>query len=490
MRPRRGPARRRPGRVLLALGCAWLSALGAAYGQAPCPANHPPVPYTVVPGVAPSTDEPAPPPGLPISLESVLRLAEEQNAQVRLARARVREASALCNGSRWLPDVYLGPAYYRHEGGIQNPDGTFVHSSTGALFAGMELDGKVDVQELTYRCLSAERRAWQQKGEASRVTSDKLLEAATTYVDLLAARTAEALFQAEEAELQALLAEVQRQAAVSPGEQIEVPQIQAELLEQRQALRKAREQATGAGTQLSYLLDLDPHHELLPVDPGLVPLDLVDVAVPAEDLVSRALANGPGVRELEKLLALSHEGLGHSGGVFPWLPTLEVRMAEGGFGAGPGDDMRWDNRWDLALQARWNLTGLAQARSAREAAQAQAQAAALACEDLRGKLTAGVRQAREAAGSAAEQMALAEQQIDAARHFYEVGDQRLRSHVTSGHTELLLARRAVLLARLNYANAVRAYDRAQLQLLILLGPGPAPACQAGNPDLRGQRPLP
>jgi outer membrane protein TolC len=425
-------------------------------------------------GIAPILDQPVSPPGVPISLDTVLRLAEEQNAQVRLARARLREACAARNGNPWLPDVYLGTAYYRHEGGIQNEDGTLTHSSTGALFAGLELTSKVDVQEMTYRCLCAERRAWLQKGEASRVTSDKLLEASTAYIDLLAARTAEALFRAEEAELEALLADVQRQAALCPGEQIEVPQIQADLQEQRQALRKTREQAAGAAAQLSYLLDLDPHHELLPVDPSLVPLDLIDVGLPVDDLVGRALANGPGVRELEKLLALSHEALGQAGGVLPWLPMLEVRMAQGAFGAGPGDDMRWDNRWDLGLQARWNLAGLAQVRGAREAAQAQTEGAHLAYDDLRGKLTAGVRQAREAALSAGEQMSLAERQIDAARRFYGAGDQRLRSHVTNGHGELLLARRALLLARLNYANAVRAYDRAQLQLLILLGPGPGP----------------
>src|SRR5262249_31976799 len=174
-------------------------------------------------------------------------------------------------------------------------------------------------------------------------------------------------------DLQKLLADVGRQAAVCPGQQIEVPQIQADLQEQRQGLRKAREQAANAAAQLSYLLDLDPHHELLPVDHGLMPLDLVDLGKPVEALLALALVNGPGVRELEKLLALSHEGLAQSGGVIPWLPTLEVRMAEGGFGAGPGDDMRWDNRWDLGVQARWNLTGLAQGRGAREAAQAQAQ---------------------------------------------------------------------------------------------------------------------
>jgi outer membrane protein TolC len=466
-------------RGFLRLACPALVVSGAALGGAnPLHGQEtlpPPAPASAA--VPPAAA--APP--LPVSLDTVLRLAEDQNAQIRLARARVREACALQGANPWLPDVYVGTTYYRHEGGIQNEDGTLTHSSTGALFAGMELYGKVDVQEMTYRCLCAQRRAYERQGEACRITSDKLLEATCAYLDLLAARTAAALFRGQVADLEALLAEVRQQAGVAPAQQIEVPQVEGELQEQRQAWRKAQEQAAAASAQLSYLLNLDPCRELVPVDAGLIPLDLVDVCVPTADLVGRALANGPGVRQLEKLLALSQQGLDQSRGLLPWLPTMEVRMGEGAFGAGPGDDMRWDNRWDLAVQARWNLTALAQARCNREAAQAQAEGAALAYEDLRGKLTAGVRQAQESAQSAHEQFGLASGQIAAARRALGLSRQRRQSHVTQGHTEELIARRAVLLAQLNYVNAVRAFDKAQLQLLILLGAGGAPASASPVP---------
>src|SRR5262249_34333711 len=62
---------------------------------------------------------------LPIGLDTVLRLAEEQNGQVALAREKVQEAYAdqdLARKSAWLPAVNVGTAYYRHEGGTQNPD--------------------------------------------------------------------------------------------------------------------------------------------------------------------------------------------------------------------------------------------------------------------------------------------------------------------------------------------------------------------------------
>jgi outer membrane protein TolC len=418
---------------------------------------------------------------LPVSLDAVLRLAEDNNAQVRQARQRVREACAAWErASTWLPDLYIGPAYWRHEGGIQNEDGTLTHSSTGALFAGMELHGRLDVKEVAFQRLSAARRHWQERGEASRITSEKLLDAATTYLDLLAARTGEVILAGLERDLRALLERAEKQAEVERGLQMEAAQIHADLQNQLQAVRKMREQAATAAAKLAYLLDLCPDVELQPVDAALVPFDLVDVSAPACDLVARALANGPGVREMEKVLALVRQSQERQGSPAMLLPAVEVRMAEGAFGAGPGARSDWDNRWDLALQARWNLSELARARANREVSDAQAQQAYLSYEDLRGRLTAGVREAREASLSGREQMAFAEGQIRQARRAHELALERLRNMVTRSNAEVLLALQALAQARLNYLNVVRAYDRAQLQLLILLGPdgGPhPPACR-------------
>ncbi len=62
---------------------------------------------------------------IPINLDTVLRLAEEKNSRIELARERVNESlleSQLASRA-WLPQVYAGVGYFRHEGGIQNEDG-------------------------------------------------------------------------------------------------------------------------------------------------------------------------------------------------------------------------------------------------------------------------------------------------------------------------------------------------------------------------------
>lgn len=444
---------------------------------------------------------PAAPRVLPISLDTVLALADEQNTQIALARERVREACAEKDvaAQRWLPDLYAGTAYYRHEGGIQNEVGTLLHSSTGAMFSGLELHSRLDIREIAYQRVSAERKAWQQKGELSRITNETLLDAAGTYIDLLTARTGEAIAREQERDLENLLERAKKLADTEPGARVEVARIQAELSGRRQTILKLHEQAFAASAKLVYLLGLDPCIELMPVDPSLVPISLVDASPPACDLVALALAAGPGIREMEGLLALVHDSIERAQGPGRLLPVFETRMAEGAFGAGPNDNLPWDNRWDLGLQARWNLTEFCTARDRRRVALAKMHQAHLLHRDLQGKLTAGVQEAREAILSGHEQIRLGEEQISNARKAHELSNDRLKNNIVgSSPSEVLLSLQAVGLAQVNYLNAIRSYDRAQLRLMLLLGtptghphatvhPGPpAPACQLPISTVKGQ----
>src|SRR5262249_3946167 len=123
-----------------------------------------------VTGTEPAAEAPK---ALPINLDTVFRLAEGQNAQMGRARARVQGAVRKKNAAagRWLPNVWVGVTYARHEGGIQDFNGNLVHSSYGSLWSGLEVCGKYDLREIVYQRINAERQLWQQQGEVSRVTS-------------------------------------------------------------------------------------------------------------------------------------------------------------------------------------------------------------------------------------------------------------------------------------------------------------------------------
>lgn len=410
---------------------------------------------------------------VPISLDTVFRLAEEQNGQIAIARARVDEAIAERDVARyaWLPDLYIGTAFYRHEGGIQDFFGELIHSSTGAIFSGMELDGKFDLKDIAYRQVSAERKAWQQKGELSRITSETLLEATSTYIDLLAARTGEAIARYLEKEMEALLERTRKLAEVEPGTKVEVARIESELASRRSSVARLVEQAEAASYKLIYLLGLDPCVELLPVDVSIVPFDLVDVSPPACDLVDQALANGPGIKEMEGLLGLVVSSMERAKGPGRLLPVFEVRMAEGAFGAGPGANLTWDNRYDLGLQARWNLNQFIGVCERRRVTQAQLEQLHFSHDDLRRKLTAGVQESRAAVLNGRQLISLAKEQIQHARQAYDLSNERLKKTIQgSSPSEVLLSMQSLALAQLNYLNSVREYDKDQLRLMILLGP--------------------
>jgi outer membrane protein TolC len=453
------------------VGCAGLdpapSAVRAAAADAP--ETLPPA------GQAPAT--PAPAKTLPIDLDTVFRLAEQQNAQVALAREKVSEAHAQKDlaSTRWFPDTYVGMAWYRHEGGIQAPDGTFIHASDSAMFAGAEVNSQLDLRKIAYEQVNADRQVWQQKGELSRITYETLLDAAETYIDLLAAYEGRDLARRLEQEVQDLLKRAQELYKVEKSESVrmEVTRLESELAARRQVQWKLREQAMAASAKLVYLLGLDPCTELVPIDARLTRLELVDANPPCCDLVAQALANGPGVRELEGMLAVINQAIERSKGPGRFLPIFEVHMAEGGFGAGPGDSLTWDNRWDLAVQARWNLADLFTARDRERIAQSKLQQVHLSYQDLRGKLAAGVEASREATLSGDQEIRQDDEQIRQAQETYNISHTRLVNRIQGySYSEVLLSLQSRGVAELNKLQDVRAYDKAQLRLLLLLGSGP------------------
>src|SRR5262249_54526836 len=166
----------------------------------------------------------------------------------------------------------------------------------------------------------AERQLTQQKGELRRITYETLLEAANTYVDLMAARTAEAMAQDANQELKKLLERAQKAAAKVPQAGIEVARITSTLRSRELLISQLQEQAARASAKLVYLLGLDPCATIVVADDYLVPLDLIDPGKPVCDLVNQALTMGPGVQEMERMLALIDEAIRQAHGPSRVIP--------------------------------------------------------------------------------------------------------------------------------------------------------------------------
>jgi outer membrane protein TolC len=427
---------------------------------------------------APVANAPGSPnPVLAVTLDCVMKLAEEQNPQMALARERVNQAFAEKDlaDQRWLPEINIGSGYYRHEGGIQLQEGPLIRSSTGAIIAGADLNARIDPRAAAFARLDAARRTWQQKGELRRVTTETLLDAAGTYIDLLAAHSGLAIVKSLDADLKSLQTRAQKLAHLERGARVEVVRIEGEIAGQAQQVRKLEGQARAASAKLAYLLGLDPCTEIVPADDTLVALSLADADVSCCDLVAKATACGPGVKEMEAILCLIHKGMEDAAGPQRFLPVVTAQALEGGFGAGPNGTLNFANRFDLGVQARWNLTELLTAENQRRIGNSLANQAHLSYADLKAKLTLSVQEARESILSGREQLHLAVEQIKQAQTALDLSDVRLREGIQgSSYSEVLMSQRAVAAARGNYLAILRDYDKAQLRLMVLTG-GPCPS---------------
>ncbi len=307
---------------LVGFGCAGSARIVSSNYPTPAPtapavpASQPADPVTPLPmmpkeKVTHHTVDAEKPREVPITLDTVFRLAEEHNARIGVAREKLHESLLLeeqaCRS--WLPDIYAGVAYYRHEGGIQNFQGDLIHSSTQALYPGMQIDSELDLREATFRQISSARQVWQQKAELSQINSEILLDAATTYIDLLTACRGEALMRELEACERKVLARSEALAKTERGVDGMVDGLNAVLNNRQLLTSKLRQKGDAASAKLVYLLGLPPETVLVPMEPVLTPIELVDVTPPVHDLVNQAMTNGPGVQELEGLLAVIQDGI-------------------------------------------------------------------------------------------------------------------------------------------------------------------------------------
>jgi outer membrane protein TolC len=75
---------------------------------------------------------------LPINLPTALQLANVNSIDVALAAEQLQVAVAQLQQTRvsWLPTLYLGPDYFRHEGQIQDVAGNVTGNSHGSFLLG------------------------------------------------------------------------------------------------------------------------------------------------------------------------------------------------------------------------------------------------------------------------------------------------------------------------------------------------------------------
>ncbi|HEX4589293.1 MAG TPA: TolC family protein [Gemmataceae bacterium] len=332
---------------------------------------------TLLAGVAAAWAQSLPPPNpgprpLPIDLPTALRLANVNAVDVASAAARVRIAAAQLDQARalWLPTVTIGGDYDRHDGRIQNADGSQIDvGRNGLMFGagtGIGSAGVLSVTDAIFAPLVARQSVRARQADSQAAANDILVAVSDAYFGVQQARGE--LAGAEDATRRT--AELARRInLLAPGmvPPMEATRAEAELARREQANLMALERWRTASAELLRVLRLDPVAQIEPVEPPQLRVSLVDPHRSIDELIVMGLTNRPELASRQAQVQATIAALRQER-VRPLVPSVLLRgwstpvtgtLAVGVFGGGRnGQPDNFGYRGDIDVQLLWQFENL------------------------------------------------------------------------------------------------------------------------------------
>jgi len=441
----------------------------------------------------------------PIDIAGALRLAGARDLDIAIARARVAAAAADVRHARalWLPSMFIGPNWIRHDGQAQIVEGQVRTINKSSLFLGataaagssvsgpIPAGGPAQVTGLTtvlrfsdaiFLPLAAEQIVDARNAKVRTATNDALLGIAESYMELQrsAGRLAIAREAAEQAErLAGITAAFARAGTGLEGDH------QRSLTERDRRLAEVEAALGGlevASADVVRRTRLNPSLVVAPVEPAELVLEVVPEEMPIDTLITIGLRNRPELAEArsfveETLIRLQQARLR------PFIPSLAFRYSGGGFGGGRngffGD---FSSRSDADVNLYWESANLGFTDSAirgrREAERREADLQFCKVQDM---VAAEVVQAEKSRLAAKRQMARIEAAVPEAIRSLELNFHTIREAAglpvpATRPIEVLQPIQALAQARSAYLDAVIEYNKSQFRLFHAIGRAP----QAGD----------
>ncbi len=475
--------------VLLALSAAWV---GIAGSQVAAQARLGPAVSTPTPETPPCPfPAPAPTPSdrpLPINLPTALQLANVRpldvavaSQRIQLALGQLRLANAL-----WLPTVYLGADYFRHDGQLQDVVGNVFGTSKSSFLLGAGPSAVFALSDAIFGPLAARQVLRARESALQTAQNDSLLAVAEAYFNVQQARG-----ELAGAEDVARRAEdvVRRTKQLAPGlvPELEVVRARAQAGRSRQAVQAARERWRLASADLARVLRLDPTAVAEPLEPPHLRVTLVAADRPLDDLIQVGLTTRPELATQQALVRATLEQL-RLEKIRPLVPSILLRgastpvtgtLAGGLFGGGTNSSLsNFSARQDWDVQVLWELRNLGFAnRALVQQRRAENRLAELELFRTQDRIAAEVAQAHAQAQSAAARATEAEAELRDALESAEKNLQGLGQTKAAGGLLLLVIRpqevvaavQALAQAYADFYGAVADYDRAQFRLYHALG---------------------
>lgn len=421
---------------------------------------------------------------MPVTLVAVLDLVDRDNPSVALARARVLEAYADLDQSRalWLPSIRAGVNYNKHDGRIQDVEGNNLEVSRSALYTGLGANAvgagspavpgiyaNFHLADAILAPMAASHAAAAREAGAEAASNDFKLQAALAYLELLRAEQDRAVAR-EIRDLAKQLADLtEAYAKTGQGLAADFDRASTELALRENEVTRASEAVQVASARLAQLLSLDPTLRLEPQEPAVVPIDLVPVESPPQQLVAQGLSFRPEVRESSELVGQAIHRLQREQ-YAPLIPSVLLGVSYGGLGAGTGSSLvGFADRFDADAVAYWELRNLgfgeAAARNRERSRLDQARFREIAVMD---QVAREIVEAHAQVASRKRQIEIAQGAVQVARDSYDRNRERIRN-AQGLPLEVLQSIQALSQAQREYLRTIIEYNQAQFQLHRAIG---------------------
>jgi outer membrane protein TolC len=309
---------------------------------------------------------------LPINLPTALRLANVNAVEVTAAAERVRIAAAQLEQARalWLPTVTVGGDYNRHDGRIQNSDGSVIDVGRGSLMfgagTGIGSAAVFSVTDAVFAPLVARQTVRARQADAQAAANDTLVAVSDAYFGVQQARGE--LAGAEDATRRTEEL-VRRINVLSPlmVPPLEATRAEAELARRQQADLLARERWRTASAELLRVLRLDAAAQIEPVEPPQLRIDLIDLSRPVDDLIVDGLTHRPELTSRQAAVQATIAALRQEK-VRPLVPSVLIRgwstpvtgtLGIGAFAGGRNGNLdNFGYRGDIDVQLLWQFDNL------------------------------------------------------------------------------------------------------------------------------------
>ncbi|MFO0877068.1 MAG: TolC family protein [Gemmataceae bacterium] len=448
--------------------------------QAP-PADTPvPLPPLVMP---PAEDRP-----LPINLPTALKLANVRPLDIALASQRIQVAQAELDQANalWIPSLFLGANYTRHDGKIQDIHGKVFPTSRSALLGGVGPYMVFSVSDALLAPLAARQIVVAREADAQAVVNNTFLDVAEAYFNVQQARgeAAGSLDAARRAE-----DVVRRTRLLAEGltPRVEIDRAEAELARRQQAAEQAQEHWETASAELARILRLPASALVVPLELPHLRVELIDLRQEVDELVGIALQHRPELARDQALVQATLARL-RQARLRPLLPGVMLRgngtnpggtLSTGYFGGGINDDLsNFGMRNSVDVQVLWELRNLGFGDLASmRGKQAENQAAVLELLRTQDRVASEVVKALAQARRAAQRHGLAERGLRRARESAEKNILGLGQTRRVGDVNTLVFRPQEVVASIqaldqayhDFFTATADVNRAQFRLYRALG---------------------